>query len=54
MKITEIAAHLHSGTFSDLIFVEVKTDDPDLVGWGNVPFRASPMPLPVQSGMRRA
>jgi galactonate dehydratase len=42
MKITEIAAHLHSGTFSDLIFVEVKTDDPDLVGWGECTLPGKP------------
>jgi len=42
MKITEITAHLHSGTYSDLIFVEVKTDDPGLVGWGECTLPGKP------------
>ena len=42
MKITDISAHLHSGEFSDLIFVEVKTDEPGLVGWGECTLPGKP------------
>jgi galactonate dehydratase len=42
MKITAINCHLHSGAFSDLIFVEVKTDHPDLVGWGECTLPGKP------------
>ncbi len=42
MKITAINAHLHSGTFSDLAFVEVQTDEPDLVGWGECTLPGKP------------
>ena len=42
MKITAINAHLHSGAFSDLIFVEVRTDQPGLVGWGECTLPGKP------------
>jgi galactonate dehydratase len=42
MKITDITAHLHSGEFSDLIFVEVKTDEPGLTGWGECTLPGKP------------
>lgn len=42
MKITEIKCHLHSGTFSDLIFVEVRTEQPELVGWGECTLPGKP------------
>ena len=42
MKITDIKCHLHSGTFSDLIFVEVRTDQPDLIGWGECTLPGKP------------
>lgn len=42
MKITAITCHLHSGAFSDLIFVEVQTDHPDIVGWGECTLPGKP------------
>jgi galactonate dehydratase len=42
MKITAINCHLHSGAFSDLIFVEVQTDQPGLVGWGECTLPGKP------------
>ncbi len=42
MKITAINAHLHSGTYSDLIFVEVRTDVPGLTGWGECTLPGKP------------
>jgi len=42
MKITAINTHLHSGAFSDLIFVEVCTDEPGISGWGECTLPGKP------------
>jgi galactonate dehydratase len=42
MKITEVNAHLHSGTYSDLVFVEVTTEDPTITGWGECTLPGKP------------
>ena len=42
MKITAIKTHLHSGAYSDLIFVEVCTDEPGISGWGECTLPGKP------------
>ena len=42
MRITQIHAHLHSGEYSDLIFVEIKTSDPSVSGWGECTLPGKP------------
>ena len=42
MQITQIHAHLHSGEYSDLIFVEIKTSDPAVSGWGECTLPGKP------------
>jgi galactonate dehydratase len=42
MLITQVLAHLHSGEFSDLIFVEIRTSDPAVVGWGECTLPGKP------------
>ena len=42
MQITQIHAHLHSGEYSDLIFVEIKTSDPSVSGWGECTLPGKP------------
>ena len=42
MHITQVHAHLHSGEFSDLIFVEVSTSDPAVSGWGECTLPGKP------------
>ena len=42
MHITQVKAHLHSGEFSDLVFVEVRTSDPAVIGWGECTLPGKP------------
>jgi galactonate dehydratase len=42
MKITAINAHLHSGAFSDLVFVELRTQSPQFTGWGECTLPGKP------------
>lgn len=42
MKITAIVPHLHTGHYSDLAFVEVQTDDPEISGWGECTLPGKP------------
>jgi galactonate dehydratase len=42
MYITHVLGHLHSGEFSDLIFVEIRTTDPAVVGWGECTLPGKP------------
>jgi len=42
MQITQVDAHLHSGEYSDLVFVRVKTSDPDVIGWGECTLPGKP------------
>lgn len=42
MHIAQVHAHLHSGEYSDLIFVEVKTSDPEVSGWGECTLPGKP------------
>ncbi|MEQ1954634.1 enolase C-terminal domain-like protein [Mesorhizobium yinganensis] len=42
MEIESIEAHLHSGQFSELVFVLVRTDDPEIWGWGECTLPGKP------------
>jgi galactonate dehydratase len=42
MHIKQVKAHLHSGEFSDLVFVEVRTSDPAVIGWGECTLPGKP------------
>jgi galactonate dehydratase len=42
MQISQVHAHLHSGEYSDLIFVEIKTSDPAVSGWGECTLPGKP------------
>lgn len=42
MRIEAIEALPHSGEYSDLVFVLVRTDDPDVVGWGECTLPGKP------------
>jgi galactonate dehydratase len=42
MKIRSVEVHPHSGEFSDLVFVVVRTDDPGIVGWGECTLPGKP------------
>jgi galactonate dehydratase len=42
MRITDVIPHLHTGQFSDLVFVELRTSEPGLVGWGECSLPGKP------------
>ncbi len=45
MQITHVKAHLHSGEYSDLVFVEIETSDPEISGWGECTLPGKPHAL---------